>query len=218
MKKFLSSLVLLTVLAVMPAKAQFSFGVKGGLNLSSMSFNKDGMEDAVKNNAGWFVGPSVKFSLPVLPLTFDASALYDQKKSEIEGEDIKQQSILVPINVRYNIGLSSLASVYVAAGPQFGFNVGDTDFSWNISDMTTQATNKFQLKKSTLSLNLGAGVTVIKHLEVGFAYNLALGNTADASAIGIAGDVLSDAASNALGAITGKSKNNTWTVSAAFYF
>lgn len=215
MKKFLSSLALLTILAVMPASAQFSFGLKGGLNLNSLSFNKDALEDEVKNNAGWFIGPTAKFSLPVLPLSFDASALYDQKQSELDGESIKQQSILIPINVRYSFGLSSLAAVYVAVGPQFGFNVGDTDFSWQtVSDLGNKETNKFQLKKSALSLNLGAGVTLIKHLEVGFAYNLPLGNTADATIWSVTQDVAGEAWSQ----VSGNSKNNTWTISAAYYF
>ena len=211
MKKFLSSLALLTILAVMPANAQFSFGLKGGLNLSSMSFDKDALEDGVKNNAGWFVGPSVKFSLPMLPLAFDAAALYDQKNSEVEGKSIKQQSILIPINVRYSIGLSSLAAVYVAAGPQFGFNVGDDSFKWNVSSIE----NNFQLKKSSLSLNLGAGVTALKHLEVGFAYNIALGNTGEATLLNVAGNVAGQAVGTLLGTST---KTNTWTISAAYYF
>ena len=211
MKKFLSSLALLTVLAVMPASAQFSFGLKGGLNLSSMSLDKDALENGVKDNAGWFVGPAVKFSLPVLPLAFDAAALYDQKNSEVEGKTIKQQSILIPINVRYSIGLSSLAAVYLAAGPQFGFNVGDDSFKWSISGIE----NNFQLKKSSLSLNLGAGVTALKHLEVGFAYNIALGNTGEATLLGVASNVAGQAVGTLLGT---SSKTNTWTISAAYYF
>ena len=209
MKKFLSSLVLLTVLAVMPASAQsVKFGVKGGLNVSSMSFDKDVIKS--ENHAGWFIGPSLKLSLPVLPIGVDIAAFYDQKKTEVEGVDIKQQNILIPLNVRGNFGLGSLAAIYIAAGPQFGFNVGDDDFSWNISGVE----NTFQLKKSSLSLNLGAGVSVLKHLEVGFTYNIPLGKTGDANALGVAGDL----ASNAWSTIMGDAKTNTWSISAAYYF
>ena len=209
MKKFLSSLVLLTVLAVVPANAQgLKFGLKGGMNVSNMSFDKDVIDS--KNRVGWFIGPSLKFSLPLIPLGFDVAAFYDQKETEVDNVDIKQQSILIPVNVRGNFGLGSLASVYVAAGPQFGFNVGDDEFSWSISG----AQNTFQLKKSSLSLNLGAGVTVLKHLEVGFLYNIPLGNTGDASVLGVAGDLAGEAWST----IMGDAKTNTWSISAAYYF
>ena len=207
MKKLLSLLVLLTVLAVMPASAQsVKFGVKGGLNVSSMSFDKDVVDS--KNRVGWFIGPSVKLSLPIIG--FDIAALYDQKETEVDAAVIKQQSVLVPVNVRGNFGLGSMASIYIAAGPQFGFNVGDDEFSWLSTDSYT---NTFQLKKSSFSLNLGAGVTVLKHLEVGFAYNIPLGDTGDADVLGVAGNLANNAWSTIKGA-----KINTWTVSAAVYF
>ena len=209
MKKFLSSLVLLTVLAVVPANAQgLKFGLKGGMNVSNMSFGKDVIDS--KNRVGWFIGPSLKFSLPLIPLGFDVAAFYDQKETEVDNVDIKQQSILIPVNVRGNFGLGSLASVYVAAGPQFGFNVGDDEFSWSISG----AQNTFLLKKSSLSLNLGAGVTVLKHLEVGFVYNIPLGKTGDADVLGTTGELISNTWKN----VMGDAKTNTWSISAAYYF
>ena len=207
MKKFLSSLVLLAMLAAMPASAQsVKFGVKGGLNVSSMSFDKDVVDS--KNRVGWFIGPSVKLSLPIIG--FDIAALYDQKETEVDAAVIKQQSVLIPVNVRGNFGLGSLASIYIAAGPQFGFNVGDDEFSWSISG----AQNTFQLKKSSLSLNLGAGVTVLKHLEVGFVYNIPLGKTGDADVLSTTGELISNTWKN----VMGDAKTNTWSISAAYYF
>ena len=208
MKKFLSSLVLLAVLAVMPASAQsIKFGVKGGMNVSSMSFDKDVIDS--ENRVGWFIGPSMKLSLPIIG--FDIAAFYDQKETEVDNVAIKQQSILIPVNVRGNFGLGSLASIYLAAGPQFGFNVGDDEFSWLSTDSYT---NTFQLKKSSLSLNLGAGVTVLKHLEVGFVYNIPLGKTGDADVLGTTGELISNTWKN----VMGDAKTNTWSISAAYYF
>ena len=209
MKKFLSSLVLLAVMAVMPANAQLvKFGVKGGLNVSSMSLDEKVIES--KNRAGWFIGPSAKLSLPVLPIGLDIAAFYDQKETEVEDVTIKQQSILIPLNVRGNFGLGSLASIYIAAGPQFGFNVGGDDFAWSMDGVNST----FQLKKSSLSLNLGAGATVLGHLEVGFAYNIPLGKTGDANVLNTTGELIGNAWSN----IMGDAKTNTWSISAAYYF
>lgn len=203
MKKFLSSLVLLAFVAVMPASAQsLKFGVKGGINASTLSFGEEAIDNIKEDRIGWFVGPSLKLSL--LPaLGFDIAALYDQKEAEIGTEVIKQQSILVPLNVRANIGLGSLAGIYLAAGPQFGFNVGDDEFEWK----KDQINNKFQLKKSSFSVNLGAGVTLMKHLEVGFTYNIPIGDTGDLTW------------ENAYEGLKDKdNKTRTWTVSAAYYF
>lgn len=64
-------------------------------------------------------------TLPIVGLGVDASALYDQRDAKLEDEKVSLRSINVPINVRYGIGLGSMASIYLAAGPQFGYNIGD---------------------------------------------------------------------------------------------
>ena len=126
MRKFFTLVVLVAAtLVAIPAQAQFKFGLKGGLNITDMSFSSDVLESS--NRAGFFIGPTVKFTLPIVGLGVDASALYDQREAKVKGTDnkLKQQAINIPINLRYDIGLGSLAAVYLAAGPQFGFNIGD---------------------------------------------------------------------------------------------
>jgi opacity protein-like surface antigen len=151
---------------------------------------------------GWFIGPSVKVALPIAGLGVDIAAFYDQKKSEVNNETIKQQNILIPVNARFNFGLGSTASIYLAAGPQVSFNVGDDSFKWNKDNVE----NTFQLKKSAFSINLGAGVSLLNHLEIGFAYNLGLGKTADATFKQATQDIKDDTAPK------------SWQISAAYYF
>ncbi|MFW5513326.1 MAG: outer membrane beta-barrel protein, partial [Prevotella sp.] len=132
MKKILTLLaVAVALLTTVPAQAQVKFGLKGGVNVTNMSFSSDVLD--ATNRAGFFVGPTVKFTLPIVGLGIDASALYDQRegkakfsKSGVESENtLKQQQVVIPINLRYGVGLGSRASVFFFAGPQFGFNVGD---------------------------------------------------------------------------------------------
>ena len=136
MKKFYV-MMLMAVAFAMPSKAQVSFGVKGGLNLTNMSFDKGSIDDILKNKTGFFAGLTVRVSLPVPGLGIDGAVLYDQREAEIEGqtnntEKIKSQSIQVPINLRYEIGLGESANIFIFAGPQFGFNIGDkTKDLWN---------------------------------------------------------------------------------------
>ena len=126
MKKIFTFVALVVAVCfAVPAQAQFKFGLKGGVNITDMSFNSDVLE--ASNRTGFFIGPTVKFTLPLLGFGVDVSALYDQREAELKDSDakLKQKAINVPINLRYDIGLGSLAAVYLAAGPQFGFNVGD---------------------------------------------------------------------------------------------
>ena len=154
MKKILM-LIVVAVGISLPSQAQVKFGLKGGLNLTSMSFNENAVDNALKNKAGFFVGPTVKIGLPVTGLSVDASALYDQRESKIEsnGQEatLKSQSLQVPINIRYGVGLGSVANLFAFAGPQFGFNLGDKtkEIYKNAMDWT--------LRSSNISANVTAG-------------------------------------------------------------
>ena len=171
MKKIFTTIVLMaTMLVAIPAKAGINFGIKGGYNITNFSFSEDVI--AKDNQQGFFIGPSLKIGIPVLPIGFEIAALYDQRDAKLEGEKISQKSINIPINVRYELGLGDMAGIYVAAGPQFGFNIGDKKFSFSNA-------NDYEMKDSNLSLNLGAGIRLVSHLEIGFNYNIALGKTGE---------------------------------------
>lgn len=205
MKKLISAILLVAALfAANPAKSQVKFGIKGGLNVTNMSFSSKDIDKS--NRSGFFIGPSVKFTIPIVGLGIDASALYDQRDSKLDIKTVTQKNVNIPINLRYNIGLGSLLGVYFAAGPQFGFSLGDKSFY--ITDLkSAQATAaQYKLKDSQFSINVGAGVTLLKHLEIGAAYNIACGKT---------GDVSLDVAGKVIGATT---RTNAWQVSAAYYF
>jgi opacity protein-like surface antigen len=181
-KSFSVFLFVAALLMASPAQAQgVKFGIKGGFNITDMKFDKSSTASSnyqmgKENKNGWYAGLTAKGTL-IGGLGFDIAALYDQRETEVIGETIKQQYIYVPLNVRFNIGLGSMASVYLAAGPQFGFNIGDSKIEWQ--NPVDYAQNKFQLKKSTIGVNVGAGITLLKFLELGAVYNIPLGNTAD---------------------------------------
>ena len=211
MKKVLSIVFLVAaMLFAANANSQIKFGLKGGLNVTSMSFSEEVFD--ASNKTGFFVGPMVKVTVPIVGLSFDAAALYDQKEADVkytgtEGElgkvNVKQQSINIPVNVRYGFGLSSLANIFLFAGPQWGINVGDKNFKWNES-------SSYSLKKSNFSVNVGAGVTLLNHLQVSANYNIACGKSADAS--------LSKALDAAANAGKDKSHNNSWQIALGYWF
>ena len=197
MKKILTVVVLFAALmTAVPAKAEVKFGLKGGLNLTSMSLDANAISKS--NQAGFFIGPTVKFTLPIVGLGFDASALYDQRKAEVDDTSIKQQSIQIPINLRYGIGLGSTASIYFFAGPQFGFNVGDKDIKTDVGNWT--------FKSSNISANVGLGLMLLGHLQVSANYNFGLGKT---------GELTENTVPNQ---IKENGKLNAWQIGVAYFF
>ena len=210
MKKILSLVFMVAAMMyATSANAQIKFGLKGGLNVTSMSFSEDVLD--ASNKTGFFVGPMVKVTVPIVGLSFDAAALYDQKEADvkynIDGElgktTVRQKSINIPVNVRYGFGLSSLANAFLFAGPQWGINVGDKNFKWN-------ETSSYSLKKSNFSVNVGAGVTLLSHLQISANYNIACGKSADAS--------LSKAVDAVTNAGKDKSHNNSWQIALGYWF
>ena len=201
--------MLMAVAFAMPSKAQVSFGVKGGLNFTNMSFDKGSVDDMLKNKAGFFVGPTVKFQLPVVGLGIDGAVLYDQREAEIEGqtnntEKIKSQSIQVPINLRYEIGLGESANIFIFAGPQFGFNIGDkTSELWNDAA-------EWRLNTSNFSANVGLGFTVMSHLQLSANYNIALGKTGEVD--------VNSALNQTWNTAIGEAKASSWQIALAYYF
>jgi len=205
MKKVLT-LIVLAVAMAMPSQAQVKFGLQGGLNLtniSDFSLNAAGLENAVKNRTGFFIGPTVKFTLPIVGLGIDAAALYDQREAKTNDQTLKSQSIQIPINARYGFGLGSVAEIFLFAGPQFGFNVGG-----KAKDLVSDAA-KWTLKSSNFSANVGLGAMILGHLQAKINYNIALGKTGEIE--------VKDAATAAWKTITG-AKANAWQLSLAYYF
>jgi len=127
MKKFFSVFMIAVccMALAMPAQAQLiKFGVKGGVNLSKLKF--EGMKD---NSTGFFFGPMAEITIPVIGLGVDGALLYSQKGDKMEGLDMKQSGLDIPVNLKYSIGLGSMLGIYVAAGPDFFFNFkGDKNF------------------------------------------------------------------------------------------
>ena len=128
MKKIFGALMIAICIAMaMPAQAQIHFGVKGGLNLSKASFSNVSENFKKDNFTGFFIGPMAEFNIPIVGLGVDASLLFAQRGIKVsEGNDditIKQNGIDIPVNLKYTIGLGSLAGIYLAAGPDFYFDL-----------------------------------------------------------------------------------------------
>ena len=193
MKKFIGIIaaVIIAMAAVSPAQAQLNYGLKGGLNLSKVSTSKDYYKG--DNRTGWFLGPMLEFKVPLVGIGFDIAALYSERELDgVEYEDAMLKSVEIPINIKWSYGLGSMLGVYVAFGPQFGFNVGHKESPYM----------DYQLKDNYTSFNVGCGVKLLQHLQIGVNYNFFVERT---------GYFVDDNSNYRM-------KDNTWQVSLALLF
>lgn len=202
MKKIISTLMVAVACLLMaaPAQAQLRWGVKVGLNLNKVDFKSGKESFKTDNMTGFFVGPMAEFTLPIVGLGVDGSLLYSQRGAKLINEDVdggtysekyKQHSLEIPVNLKYSFGLGDMASIYAAAGPSFIFNLKSDEFWDNV-----------KRKKAEVGINLGVGVKLINHLQIGANYNIPLTNTFK--------ETLEDESISA--------KNKTWQISLAYMF
>lgn len=186
MKRIFSVLLIAAccMFVAMPAQAQlFKWGVKGGVNMAKLDL--EGLK--AENTTGFFIGPMAEITIPIVGLGVDAALLYSQRG----GDYWKQQGLEIPVNLKYTIGLGSTLGVFVAAGPDFFFNFKDID--WGDVEVTK--------KSAQVGLNIGAGLKLIKHLQLGVNYQIPLSKT-----FGVVGSNEADA------------KTKTWQISLAYMF
>ena len=226
-KNILSLAVIVAALCfALPSQAQVKFGIKAGLNVNNFSVkNLPGVYDK-KNRNGFFAGVTADVTIPLAGLGADIAVLYDNRCIGIGGYDQEEDEtgvvtvgdeyvtshktfhyISLPINVKYTVGLSSIASVYLATGPQFSWNIGDRHWRTGSIDDVEEWQEGWELKSSQFSWNVGCGATVLSHVRVGYNYNIALGNTAETTLWGVGKD-----------AVKGKLKNNTHQISLTYLF
>ena len=152
-------------LAVVASSLSFAqtFGVKGGLNVSSMSKDEglDDQKSKIGFNAGAFVNIPIASSLSVQP-----EVLYSNYGSKSDWtnpiNDDRYSSaahldyLAVPVMLQYNL----IPNLYVEAGPEFGFLLSAKNKLKNetTGDTITESGDyKDDLNTFNVGLGLGAG-------------------------------------------------------------
>lgn len=218
MKKILVSalVALMAIFAVVPVQAGiFKWGIEGGINMSKMKISKSALE--ANNRSGWFAGVKAQVTIPLLGLGIDGAVLYSQKYMDVEkamvgtsltgqpyyymGTESKSMPYFeLPINIKYNIGFSSVIGAYISTGPQWSYYMGGKTFTFEDGTIGS-------FKDTNFSWNIGLGINAIKHLQLGVTYNIPIGKTGEVKEMN-AWDV-----TKAL-----DMKNNTWQVRLAYMF
>lgn len=198
-RRMVVAVALMAAFAV-PASAQFSFGVKAGVAVSDMKFNKDVLD--ADNRAGFTGGVMAEVMIPMTNIGVDASLMYVRRNTEFmdklgDSEKSHRDYIEIPVNLKWKIGLpivGSIVSPYIFTGPSFAFLTSKKDIE-----------DAYKNKTFDVSWNVGLGVQLMKKIQVGASYGFGLTKavemvTDDVNAAGIEG------------------KNRYWTITAAYLF
>lgn len=182
----------------LPSQAQFRFGLKAGVNVSSLHFSSETFDS--DNRAGFTGGAMVEFSSPVSGLGVDLSAMYVRRNSQwLDDKGLTKDDrdyIEIPLNFKWRMNIPLINNIirpYLSTGPSFAF-------------LTSRRAveNAYRNRRFDTSWNFGFGVELVKHLQVGASYGI--GMTKALKTIGVTGT------SNISG------RNNYWTITAAYLF
>lgn len=192
MKRVYLLILALVAWLVMPAQAQFKWGIKGGANISSIHFSDLPETFSTDNLTGFHIGPTIELMAPFIGLGFDASILYAQTGMEIGTQTVKSDYLNIPVNLKWKIGIPAV-KVFAAAGPYVGFRLGGGKI-WDV------LSDQIESKSFSAGLNIGAGVELIQHLQLSATYQLGLTDNYSIKKLEIDG------------------KNRGWLISAAILF
>jgi hypothetical protein len=155
MKKFLLSAALLVAVCI-SANAQFSLGIKGGVNYSTINANQFNSSSVAGYQAGIFarVGGGI-YLQPELYLSSSGGQFTSNDNNY--SAHVRFTNLNVPVLVGFRFGAKNL-NFRVMAGPDFNYIMNTNDsFSQNFNT----AYNDFgHYKNSTLGYQAGFGVDI----------------------------------------------------------
>lgn len=200
--KIIAIVALLTAAFGIPGQAGgFHFGVKLGMDVSQLHFNKDIFDS--DNRAGFTGGVMCEFTAPLIGVGFDLSAMYVRRNtrflSEMDNENlsVNRDYIEIPLNLKYKLSIPAIERIirpFVTTGPSVAFLT------------SRKAVNSFLKNKSCdVAWNFGFGVELFSKVQVAASYGLGL--TKSLEAVGVMDNGVD---------IDGK--NRYWTVTAAYLF
>lgn len=202
--KLIKKLVLTMLVALVGigiADAQFRFGIKAGLNVNSLHLKNPRAIFDKDNGTGWTAGVMTEFKVPIVGLAADLSLMYTRMNADLnvktapglEAEVNNHNFIQIPINIKYKFSLPVVGSYlapYIFTGPDFAFKLDKN----TISD--------FKTRTCQVAWNVGLGLEFFSKLQIGASYGFGINNIAEKYDFNTVENI----------------KNNYWTVTAAYLF
>jgi hypothetical protein len=153
MKKYILSIAVLVAVSI-SAKAQFSLGIKGGVNYSTINTDNLRSSSVAGYQAGLFARIGGGLYLQPEVYLSSTGGKFNSNDNQYSG-DVKFTNLNVPVLLGLRFGPKNL-NLRVMAGPIYTSVLSTNE---NISDSFRSAYNDFgQYKKSTLGYQAGAGI------------------------------------------------------------
>lgn len=191
--KFSLLLLIVALCTGLSAQAKFGFGPKVGMNVNKLSINGGNLD--TENRCGFTGGLTAEYIAPVIGIGAEISLMYAHMKTEVEGESVSGNFFEIPLHLKYKLGIpaiSSIISPYIFTGPSVAFKLSGEDSYGNT-------------KKTQWGWDLGLGVELIRHLQIGAGYTFGINK--------LANHIYDMNTSKEI-----KVKNNYWTITAAWMF
>ncbi len=198
-RTILAVLVMIIGASAIPAQAQFKFGPKVGMTVNDLHFNEDVVN--ADNQTGWTVGIMGEFTIPVIGISADLSAMYVRRNSKfLEANNLSLSNdrdyIEIPLNIKYKFSfplVSKFVVPYVGVGPSVSFLTSKRGIN-----------EAYKNKSVDWALNAGIGAQFFSHVDINARYGFGLTKAVNA------------VSGNQEGGIEGK--NRYWTISLAYLF
>ena len=171
-------LVICLMFAFSNMQAQIKFGLKAGLNLSTMTLKGLGISIDPKTLVGFNVGVVSEITLSG-NLCLQPAVLYSAKGSKFsvmsEEFQISPSFIEIPVNVVYKFDLG-VVKLFLNAGPYAAYGIGGKVESGGESvDIVFGTKETDDMKPLDFGINVGAGVE-ISNIIISANYGLGLAN------------------------------------------
>jgi hypothetical protein len=148
------------------AQAQFSVGIKGGLNFAK--FDASDFGGSIKNKTGFHGGAFALIKLSKIGI--QPELIFSQQGSKFRFSTDDLEGNFNYINIPVMLKLYTVAGINLQVGPQFGFLSKAEIDGENVKD---------SFKGSDLSLGIGAGWDLPFGLSIDARYNLGLSKIED---------------------------------------
>ncbi len=180
MKKLI--VIVASLLVAVSAHAQL--GVIAGITSAQTKFeNVDAAIAEAQNATQYHVGLTYKLGLGNL-LAIQPSIIYNVKGSKVSAVgglgdfDFKSGYLEVPVQLQVGVGLGDLARVYAIAEPFVGMAITETTVKGIVNDQKIEWDDFSD--KLEYGFGVGAGVELIKHVQVCARYFWNMGGAKDA--------------------------------------
>ena len=173
MRRIILALALFVSMGFATTAQAFSFdwGITGGYSLTKLKLDGKVNDNFISDNrSGWFIGAKANIGI-AMGFGLDGALIYEQNKMNLNNrgdnwycDSETFRTFSIPLNLKYSIGLGQMANIYAATGPQFDVNLGAD--KWY--------DNRFRREDFTASWNIGAGLKLLGHLDLGVVYNFGI--------------------------------------------